>query len=94
MLETENNLTGYIASRNTIMGSMMAQKGAKGEKGDKGDKGDQGVQGIQGEKGDRGDSGIVALSIVNNHLIATSENQEYLTNYSLSNGHLYLTIGE
>lgn len=54
-------------------------------KGNKGDKGD---------KGTKGDSGLVAFSLENNHLIATSESQDNLTNYDLTNGHLYLEIGE
>lgn len=41
-----NNLTGYIASGNTIMGSMMAQKGAKGDKGDTGNNGYTPVKGV------------------------------------------------
>lgn len=41
-----------------------------------------------------GDSGITVFKIENGHLIATSENGSNLTNYSLSNGHLWLTIGE
>ena len=42
-----------------------------------------------------GDSGITIFHIDNNgHLIATSESGSNLTNYSLSNGHLWLTIGE
>ena len=41
-----------------------------------------------------GDSGIVVFSIVNGHLIGTSENATNLTNYSIQNGHLYLTIEE
>ena len=35
-----------------------------------------------------GDSGIVVFSIVNGHLIGTSENATNLTNYSIQNGHL------
>lgn len=42
-----------------------------------------------------GDSGITVFRIDNNgHLIATSESGSNLTNYSLVNGHLMLTIGE
>lgn len=42
-----------------------------------------------------GDSGITIFHIdANGHLIATSESGANLTNYSLSNGHLWLTIGE
>ena len=41
-----------------------------------------------------GDSGIVVFSIVDGHLIGTSENATNLTNYSIQNGHLYLTIEE
>lgn len=41
-----------------------------------------------------GDSGITVFKIENGHLIGTSESGSNLTNYSLLNGHLYLTIGE
>lgn len=41
-----------------------------------------------------GDSGITVFKIENGHLIATSESGSNLTNYSLVNGHLKLTIGE
>lgn len=42
-----------------------------------------------------GDSGITIFNIDNRgHLIATSESASNLTNYSLVNGHLMLTIGE
>lgn len=41
-----------------------------------------------------GDSGITVFKIENGHLIGTSESGSNLTNYSLTNGHLYLTIGE
>lgn len=47
-----------------------------------------------GEKGDKGDSGIVTFEIDNNgHLIATATSTSDLENYSIVNGHLYLTIG-
>lgn len=41
-----------------------------------------------------GDSGITVFKIENGHLIATSESGSNLTNYSLVDGHLKLTIGE
>lgn len=41
-----------------------------------------------------GDSGITVFKIENGHLIGISESGSNLTNYSLTNGHLYLTIGE
>lgn len=41
-----------------------------------------------------GDSGITVFKIENGHLIANSESGSNLTNYSLVNGHLLLTIGE
>lgn len=41
-----------------------------------------------------GDSGITVFKIVGNDLIATSESGSNLTNYSLVDGHLMLTIGE
>ena len=41
-----------------------------------------------------GDSGITVFKIENGHLIATSESGSNLTNYSLTDGHLLLTIGE
>ena len=41
-----------------------------------------------------GDSGITVFKIENGHLIATSESGSNLTNYSLVNGRLLLTIGE
>lgn len=45
-------------------------------------------------QGEKGDSGIVLFSIENGHLIAESESASNYENYSLSNGHLYLEIGE
>lgn len=41
-----------------------------------------------------GDSGITVFKIENGHLYGTSESGSNLTNYSLINGHLLLTIGE
>lgn len=41
-----------------------------------------------------GDSGITVFKIENGHLIANSESGSNLTNYSIVNGHLLLTIGE
>lgn len=45
-------------------------------------------------KGEKGDSGIALFSIENGHLIAESESASNYENYSLSNGHLYLVMGE
>lgn len=45
-------------------------------------------------KPSQGDSGIVLFTIENGHLIAESESTSNYENYSLSNGHLYLVMGE
>lgn len=48
---------------------------------------------VKGDKGDKGDTGIVAFEIDNNgHLIAISDNPQYLDTYEIENGHLYLTL--
>lgn len=44
--------------------------------------------------GEKGDSGITLFTIENGHLIAESEASSNYENYSISNGHLYLEIGE
>lgn len=44
--------------------------------------------------GEKGDSGITLFTIENGHLIGVSESASNYENYSISNGHLYLEIGE
>lgn len=50
MLETENNLTGYMSSGHTMTGLMMAQKGAKANASDVYNKTDSDTRYLQNSK--------------------------------------------